>query len=167
MASFGPAPEYDLLFSIDYNDVPYENSNSPGIVIRVKNQRAKVIFRGWGGMVDIPNLYVCEADTGRLREIPIAWRPTPPAGFAITVPELEARTIDTSSIARNGYRLSEIDFAKTYGILDVVMADRFSPFPPHKVLREDNYKACLQHVAGNQVGLTVHFIGWILADKRR
>lgn len=48
MVRLGPAPKYDLLFSIDFNDIPYANPNSTGLVIdpqagieRLITERAK------------------------------------------------------------------------------------------------------------------------------
>ena len=169
IAGAGPVPKYDLLFSIDLNEVPYTDSNSKGIVVRVKNHRPEVIFTGsWGqpSSTDIPSLYLCQASSGNLEEIALqlANKPSPETNSVIDVPGLAYLTVDDSSVAPDGYSLSGLRFDKAYGILDIVMPSPFSPFPSGKQLKEDFYKTCLRQVAGHQFGLTVHFIGWVIPE---
>jgi hypothetical protein len=173
LATIGAAdPKYDLLFSIDYNDVPYSDPGSAGIIIRVKNRRASAIFSGnWqqGMSPYLPALYICEAAKGDIREIPIPFAPPltgghpipknrHPVSISINVPELQSLTIDSSHTAPNGYTLSEINFNKTYNYSTLV--DAF-PYPFGAVLKNDAYKRCLLQIGNRSVGLTVHFIGWL------
>ena len=174
-------PRYDLLFSIDYNDLPYASSDSPGIVIRVENQKAKAIFMGkWqaGSGPDKPHLYICEVAMGTVREIPVsfelplnAWRPRTvnrhPVKTLINVPELDSLTIDDSSTAPNSYvlrgwhgnSLTGLKFDEAYAYINLVNE---WPIPNAVQLKEDIYEMCLKQVGNDSVGLTVHFIGWVI-----
>ena len=164
-----PAPTYDLLFSIDYNEKPYSDPGSTGIVIRVTHHQPKVIFTGsWRepSFIDIPSLYLCEAASGDLKEIrlQLARQPLPENGTnsVIDVRQLSSLTVDDSSIAPDSYSLSGVDFNKPYPVLGLVMG-----FPmPIPVLKPDTYEKCLKRVAGHQVGLTVHFIGWMILQRQ-
>ena len=54
-------PQYDLLFSTDYNGSPYAALSTFGLVVRVQNQKARVIFTGkWneGYAWDRPSIYI-------------------------------------------------------------------------------------------------------------
>lgn len=156
MVSLRPAPKYDLLFSIDFNEVPYANSNSTGMVIRVNNHIANAILTGKTSKYledDVPDVYVCQAVDGKLRKIHIpSWIPANKrqpgevkyrsgSPLAIHAPELESLMIDTSDTAPDGYSLSfsRIDFNRPYPVLDLVMG-----FPaPIPILKPDAYEKCL------------------------
>jgi hypothetical protein len=176
-----PLPRYDLLFSVDSNDVPYSDPKSTGIVIRGMNHKARVIFTGkWQAFVGAtkPEVYICKAATGTLRGIHIAIRihnfPNLPddvdfdnsmLGHPVFIRalELERLTIDDSSTAPNGYSLSDVDFTKAYPVLDLV-EEGTPPFFKSR-LKNDAYKKCLKQVATSIDGVTVHLIGWIISQQ--
>jgi hypothetical protein len=174
------SPKYDLIFSVDFNEVPYSNPKSTGVVIRVRHCKADVIITGKTQQYledDKPDVYVCEVASGKLRKIRIPiqvpgyallpgdveyWKYWGRPAVPIYVPGLESVTIDNSNTAPNGYTLSGLTFDKTYQVLDVVLPFPYISFPFGKALKEDVYKKCLEQVASHQSGLTVHFIGWVI-----
>lgn len=140
-------------------------------MIRVIKRQPRVIFTGsWGepSFVDFPDLYLCQAASGKVKEIPLELLKQPSlknengTASVIEVQQLASLTVDDSSIAPDGYSLSGLSFAKTYRILDIVMPSPFSPFQHGQQLKQDSYKTCLRQGAGGQFGLTVHFIGWVV-----
>jgi hypothetical protein len=173
-----PRPKYDLLFFIDLNGTPYSDPASPGIVIRVANHKANVTLTGhpMDMATDTPNLFVCEAETGELREIKIilpdklakqAGKPP----VSITTPELESLMMDDSSISTDGYSLSDVNFNKVYDVTSEIVnpSPRFGTFDfarlfPLNGLRNDTYKACLKQVAGSS-DPDVHFIKQVLKNS--
>ena len=177
-------PQYDLLFSVDYNDMSYSDPNSLGVVIHVNGGKPSATFAGrWqpGSGSDVPSVYICEAATGNARELPIAFDGPLSKGLslstnrmvqtAINVPELDLLRIDNSSSAPNGYALhglngyafSHLEFDNAYMYINLV--DSW-PIPHLTQLGNDTYKICLQQVGNNSIGLTVHFIGWVIPQAR-
>jgi hypothetical protein len=173
-----PRPRYDLLFSIDLNAMPYSDPASTGIIVRVMNHKANVMFTGHPRDIatDTPNLFVCKAETGELHEIKIVLphdiaKHAGLAPVAITTPELESLMIEDSTVAPDGYSISGVTFNKAYA----VTSELVNPFPrfgafdfagvfPLNGLRNDTYKACLKQVAGSS-DPDVHFIGWVIPQR--
>lgn len=159
-------PHYDLMFAVDANNIPYSAPESPGFVIRIRDHKARVIFAGqWSGFLgpDIPQIYVCEAASGRLREIHIPihlpWQPRR-EGFPepINVPDLDSLAINESNVAPDGYSLSGVaDFNIAYDIVSLV----HEPTWRDGTQSDNIYKQCLEKVQGHG-GLTAHFIGWLI-----
>jgi len=144
-------PHYDLMFAVDANNIPYSAPESPGFVIRIRDHKARVIFAGqWSGFLgpDIPQIYVCEAASGRLREIHIP----------IHLPYLDSLAINESNVAPDGYSLSGVaDFNIAYDIVSLV----HEPTWRDGTQSDNIYKQCLEKVQGHG-GLTAHFIGWLI-----
>jgi hypothetical protein len=106
-------PQYDVLYATDYYN--YQE----GVQISVVDRKVQVNYRGLVQGGQIPRLWRYYAKTGAVQEIAIVLPPSLTSSGAksvepgdyltttpIDVPDLEGLTVDSSSIAPDGYEFS-------------------------------------------------------------
>ena len=106
-------PQYDVIYATEYYNYPN------GVLISVVNQKVQVIYQGSSAGYQRPRLWRYNPKTGSVKEIAIMLPPglappgqspaTPEAAAKITpidVPDLAELTIDSSSVAPDGYEFS-------------------------------------------------------------
>lgn len=103
-------PEHDVLFATEYY------GNPEGLQIAVVDRKVQVNYRGVAQGAQMPRLWRYNSNTGAIQEIAIilppsltAYRnkPLEPEDYLVTtpidVPDLAGLTVDSSSIAPDGY----------------------------------------------------------------
>ncbi len=106
-------PQYDVLYATEYNNYPN------GVQISVVDHKIQVIYQGSSAGYQKPRLWRFNPKTGGVQEIPIMLPPglappgqrpaAPEAASTVTpidVPDLEGMTVDSSSVAPDGYEFS-------------------------------------------------------------
>ncbi len=162
-----PPPQYAVVFATNYSQ------GNRSINIRVENGKASVTAIGENGYYNMPRLYVFTPATGRLREIHITLPPELAAArpccnntgkdtgkiTPIRVPELEALTLDNSSVAPDGYEFSGYE-----GYSRGIMSGLFFGGSYHNdaVLKKGHYKMHLPQTEGQYYGAPPYFIGWVV-----
>jgi hypothetical protein len=102
------SPQYDVIYATEVNS--YQN----GVQISVVDRKVQVLFQGNSASHQKPRLWRYSAKTGGVQEIffmlPPGKRPATPEDAAIVtqveVPDLVALTIESSSVAPDGYEFS-------------------------------------------------------------
>lgn len=161
-------PQYDVLYATEYYTYPN------GVQISVVNQKIQVIYQGSAQGYQKPRLWRYSPKTGAVREIAIMLPPglvppgqspvTPEAAAKITpieVPDLAALTINTSSVAPDGYEFS----AGQYGYSGDVFTGLFysSRYRNEAVLTKKGRSIRLPNSANMYYGNNTHFIGWVVS----
>lgn len=106
-------PQHDLLYATEYYN--YQE----GVQISVVDQKVQAIYRGVVQGGQIPRLWRYHSKTGAVQEIALVLPPSltssgarsvEPGEYPITtsidIPDLEGLTVDSSSIAPDGYEFS-------------------------------------------------------------
>ena len=106
-------PQHDVLYATDYRN------DQPGVQISVVNQKVQVSYRGVVQGVQMPRLWRYYSKSGAVQEIAILLPPDIASSAAksaesgdfltatpIDMPDLEALTVDSASIAPDGYEFS-------------------------------------------------------------
>jgi hypothetical protein len=106
-------PQYDVIYATEYNNYPN------GVQISVVDHKVQVVYQGSTMGYQKPRLWRYSPKSGGVKEISIMLPPglTPPGQRPITaeeaaritpieVPDLAAVTIDSSSVAPDGYEFS-------------------------------------------------------------
>lgn len=169
--AFEPKPKFDLLFSVDRNGLSYSDPGRP-IVIRLIGQKAKVVLtaqpiKDWG--TDVPQLFICQAANGELRELTITLPDAQRMGefpVPISIPELEAPTIENTRVAPDGYSPAGFEVGQTYAITSELMDASYYglsdiPFAISTELSKDPFTHCLKQLKSSTDPI-VHFIGWVI-----
>ncbi len=164
-------PQYDVLFATDY----YNYNVASGVQISVVDRKVRVVYRGGAPGYQSPRLWRYSAKTGALKEIAIPLPPglvpagpgavTPEAAARITpidVPEVADLTVDSSSIAPDGYEFSA--GPGDYG-RDILTGLFFSShYRDEAVLKKDGRSVRLPRAGnGYYYGNFARFIGWVVA----
>jgi hypothetical protein len=161
-------PQYDVLYATDY----YNNPN--GLQISVVNQKVQVIYQGSSISYQKPRLWRYSPKTGAVKEIalmlppglaPPGQRPVTPEEVAkitqIDVPDLAGRTIDSSSVAPDGYEFS----AGPNGYSGDVFTGLFysSRYGREAVLTKKGRSIRLPNAGNMYYSNYTHFIGWVVS----
>lgn len=162
-------PQFDVLYSTNYN---YNYPN--GVQISVVNQRVQVNYLGNSQAYQNPRLWRYNVKTGAVREITImlpaglapAGQVTTPAETplqvtAIDVPDLAEATIDTSSIAPDGYQFSSGSDAYSRRVFTGLFYS--SRYRNQAELTKNGRSIRLPNSNGSYYGNQTHFIGWIIS----
>ena len=163
------SPQYDVLYATEY----YNHQN--GVQISVVNQKVQVIYQSGAQNRRKPRVWRYNPKTGAVKEIafvlppgltPPGKRPATPEDVSkttlIDVPDLEGLTIDSSSIAPDGYEFS-------------VGADRYSRnvfgglfyssrYRHEAVLTKSGRSVRLSNAVGQYYRGNTHFIGWVVSS---
>jgi len=162
-------PQFDVLYSTNYN------YNYPtGIQISVVNQRVQVNYLGSSQAYQNPRFWRYNAKTGAVRELaimlPVGLAPagqvtapaeTPLKVTAIDVPDLADVTIDTSSIAPDGYQFSSGGDASSRRVFTGLF---YSSYERNQAeLTKNGRSIRLPNSDGSYYGNQTHFIGWVVS----
>jgi hypothetical protein len=163
----GP-PQYDVLYATEYNSYPN------GVQFSVVNQKAQIVYQGSSVGYQKPRLWRYNPKTGGVKEIafmlppdlaPLGQKPTTPEEAAritpIEVPDLAALTIDSSSIAPDGYEFS----AGTNGYSGDVFTGMFysSRYRNEAVLTKKGRNIRLPNAGNPYYSNNTRFIGWVVS----
>jgi hypothetical protein len=161
-------PRYDVLYVTDY----YNNQN--GVQISVVNQKIQVVYQGNTQGYQQPRLWRYSPKTGAVKEIGLMLPPglTPPGQkpatpeeatkiTTIEVPDLAGVTIDSSSIAPDGYEFS----AGANGYAGDVFTGLFyaSRYRNEAVLTKKGRSIRLPNAGNAYYSNYTRFIGWVVA----
>ncbi len=161
-------PQYDVLYATEYYNYPN------GVQITVVNQKAQVIYQGSSAGYQRPRLWRYSPKTRAVKEIGIMLPPglappgqspaTPEAAAKITpieVPDLAGLTIDSSSVAPDGYEFS----AGQNGYSGDVFTGLFysSRYRNEAVLTKKGRSIRLPNAANMYYGNNTHFVGWVVS----
>ena len=160
-------PKYDVLYATQYYNHQY------GVQISVVNKKAQVVYQGNVHNNQKPRIWRYNPQTGAVREIsyllpPGLSRPgTKTANpdqksstTVINVADLKALTIDTSSIAPDGYEFNVGDYysRNVFGGLF-----HSSSYRHEAVLTKDGRSIRLPKLVGRYYSRNTHFIGWVVS----
>jgi hypothetical protein len=161
-------PQYDVLYATEY-------FNSPnGVQISVVGRKVQVIYQGSSIVNQKPRLWRYSPKTGAVKEIgimlppglaPPRQSPAPPEAAEkitpIDVPDVAGLTVDSSSIAPDGYEFS----AGRNGYSGDIFTGLFysSRYRNEAVLTKDGRSLRLPNADGrNYYGHYTRFIGWVV-----
>jgi ABC-type dipeptide/oligopeptide/nickel transport system permease subunit len=160
-------PQYDVLYATGYNNYPN------GVQISVVNRKVRVVYQGSSVGYQRPHLWRYSPKTGGVQEIPIMLPPglappgqrpaTPGAAAKITqidVPDLDGLTIDSSSVAPDGYRFS----TGTNGYSGDVFTGLFygARYNREAVLTKQGRSIRLPNSGNRYYSNNTRFIGWVV-----
>lgn len=160
-------PQFDVIYATDY----YNNAN--GVQIAVVNQKIQAVYQGGVQGYQKPRLWRYNPKTGAVKEIsimlPLGLLPpgqkasTPEEAKMITpieIPDLVGVTIDSSSIAPDGYEFS----AGPNGYSGDVFTGLFnsSRYRNEAVLTKKGRSIRLPNANNRSYSYYTHFIGWVV-----
>lgn len=164
-------PQYDVLYATNYHH--YGNS-AHGIQIAVVNKRAQVNYLGSVQAYQNPQLWRYSPKTGAVKEIaillPAGLMPAdqapanagkPLAVTPIDVPDLAGVTVDSSSLAPDGYQFSTA--ADAYSGRAFTGLFYSSRYRNQAELVKDGRSIRLPNTDGTYYGNSVRFIGWVVS----
>lgn len=161
-------PQYDVLYATEFYNYPN------GVQVSVVNQKAQVVYLGSSQGYQKPRVWRYSPKTGAVREIAILLPPgLAPAGQSpatpqdvskvtpIEVPDLAALTIDSSSVAPDGYAFS----AGANGYSGDVFSGLFygSHYRNEAVLTKKGRSIRLPNAGNSYYSNNTHFIGWVVS----
>lgn len=161
-------PQYDVLYATEYNNYPN------GVQISVVNQKAQIVYQGSSVGYQKPRLWRYSPKTGGVREIafmlppdllPRGQKPATPEEAAritpIDVPDLAGLTVDSSSIAPDGYEFS----AGINGYSGDVFIGLFysSRYRNGAVLTKKGRSIRLPNAGNAYYSNNTRFIGWVVS----
>ena len=167
-ALFVDPPRYDVLYASDYY-----NPNA-GVQISVVNNKVQVVYQGASQGHQKPRLWRYSPATGAVREIAIMLppdltppgqrNPTPEEAAKITlieVPDVAGLTVDSSSIAPDGYEFST--GGNGYGgdvFTGLFYASRYRS---EAVLTKKGRSIRLPREGDRYYGYNTRFVGWVVS----
>lgn len=161
-------PQYDVLYATEYNNYPN------GVQISVVNQKAQIVYQGSSVVYQKPRLWRYSPKTGGVKEIglmlppdltPSGQKPATPEEAAritlIDVPDLAALSIDSSSVAPDGYEFS----AGPNGTSGDVFTGLFysSRYRNGAVLTKNGRSIRLPNAGNAYYSNNTRFIGWVVS----
>ena len=160
-------PQYEVLYATEYYNY------GSGVQISVIDRKVKVIYQGSYQGAQRPRIWRFNPDTGAVKEIafvlPPGLAPPPPGGATpealsqitpIEVPDLEGLTIDSSSIAPDGYAFNT---GQNNYSGDVFTGLFYSArYRNETVITKKGRSIRLPNFDGNYYGYNTHFIGWVI-----
>ena len=162
------SPQYDVIYATEYNNYPN------GVQISVVDRKVQVVYQGNSVGYQKPRLWRYSPKTGGVREIsimlppglaPPGQRSASPAEAAIItpidVPDLAALTVDSSSVAPDGYEFS----TGTNGYSGDVFSGLFysSRYRNEAVLTKKGRSIRLPNAANMYYSNNTRFIGWVVS----
>ena len=160
-------PKYDVLYATQYYN--YQN----GVQISVINKKVQVVYQGNVDNNQKPRIWRYNPQTGAVREISFLLPPglsrrgtknaNPDQKSKITVidvVDLKGLTIDSSSIAPDGYEfnLGNHSSRNVFGGLF-----HSSSYRHDAVLTKDGRNVRLPKLVGRYYNRNTHFIGWVVS----
>ncbi|HEX5046360.1 MAG TPA: hypothetical protein VFX89_04505 [Gammaproteobacteria bacterium] len=161
-------PQYDVLYATGY----YNAGN--GVQISVVDRKVQVVYQGAVLGYPSPRLWRYHAKTGAVQEIGIATPPglLPPGQVPngaeaaskltpIEVPDLANLTVDSSSIAPDGYEFRAADTGYSRDIFTGFFG--YSRYRNEAVLSKNGRSVRLPSADATYYGNNARFIGWVVA----
>ena len=161
-------PQYDVLYATEY----YNQQNA--VQISVVNKKVQVIYQD-GRQANLkPHLWRYYPKTGAVQEITIILPPrlaqadnkiqAPEKAsetILVNVTELENLSVDSSSIAPDGYEFSVEGGLNSGGLFSGLF---YSPYAYRNetVLTKKGRRIRLPHLVGQYYDNNIHFIGWVV-----
>lgn len=160
-------PQYDVLYATEYNNYPN------GVQISVVNRKIQVVYQGNSAGYQRPRLWRYSPKTGGVQEIPImlpagltppGQRPAAPDVAtritAIDVPDLDGLTIDSSSVAPDGYRFSAGDNGYSGDVFTGLFYG--ARYNRQAVLTKQGRSIRLPNSGNMYYSNNTRFIGWVV-----
>jgi hypothetical protein len=159
---------YDVLYATEYYSYP-----GNGLQISVVDRKVQVVYQGNASGYQKPRVWRYSPVTGAVKEIPVMLPPglappgqkpaTPAEATIITpidVPDLAALTVDSSSIAPDGYEFR----AGANGYSGDVFTGLFysSRYRNEAVLTKQGRSFRLPNAGNVYYSNNTHFIGWVV-----
>lgn len=162
------SPQYNVLYATQYDN--YRN----GVQISVVDQKVQVIYQGNVQSNRQPRLWRYDPKTGAVKEIvivlppglaPTREKPATPGDVLktalIDVPDLEELTIDSSSIAPDGYEFSTgKDRYSNDPLFGLFYSSRYRY---EAVLTKNGRSIRLPNTVERYYNGNTHFIGWVVS----
>lgn len=162
-------PQHDVVYATDYYN--YQN----GVQISVVNQKVQVVYQGNVLNNQKPRIWRYDPKTGAVREIAYLLpsglslpgkQPVDPKEASkttlIDVPDLQGVTIDSSSIAPDGYEFSVGVDRYSNNIFGGLFYS--SRYRHEAVLTKKGRSIRLPNVAAQYYRGTTRFIGWVVSS---
>lgn len=162
-------PQYDVLYATDY----FGSQN--GVQISVVGEKVQVVYQGTLMPNNVPKLWRYNSQTGAVREISFILpsgliRPRTTSDYAeavskttvIDVPDLEKVTVDSSSIAPDGYEFSVGRDRYSGNVFDGLFYS--SRYRNEAVLTKNGRQIRLPYSDGRYYNYNTHFIGWVISQ---
>ena len=162
------SPQYDVLYATEYYN--YQN----GVQISVVNQKVQVIYQGSVQNRQKPHIWRYDPKTGAVKEIAFVLppgltlpgkKPATPDEVSkttlIDVPDLKGLTIDSSSIASDGYEFSVGSDRYSRNVFGGLFYS--SRYRHEAVLTKSGRSIRLPNAVGQYYRGNTHFIGWVVS----
>lgn len=162
------SPQYDVLYATQYYNYQH------GVQISVVNQKAQVIYQGSVRNSQKPRIWRYDPETGAVKEISFLLppgltlrgrKPATPEEVSkttlIDVPDLEGLTIDSSSIAPDGYEFSVGSGRYSRNLFGLFYSSRYRR---EAVLTKSGRSIRLPNAVGRYYRGNTHFIGWVVSS---
>lgn len=153
-------PQYELLYATG-------TYNYPNVVqITVVEQKVRVIYQGAAYGNERPRLWRYNPQTGGVQEIAIILPPSPvsssqtPTTTVIDVPDLVGLTIDSSSVAPDGYEFRVADNRYSHNVFGGLFYSR--RYNREAVLTKSGRSIRLPNSNDRYYSRDTQFVGWIL-----
>jgi hypothetical protein len=161
-------PRYDVLYATEYYNYP-----GSGLQISVVDRKVQVVYQGGSPGYQKPRVWRYSPKDGAVREVafilpaglaPTGQRPVTPAEAAIVtpinVPDLAGLTVESSSVAPDGYEFS----AGVNGYSGDVFTGMLysSRYRNEAVLTKKGRSVRLPNAGNMYYGNNTHFIGWVV-----
>jgi len=153
-------PQYDLLYATG-------TYNFPNVVqINVVDKKVQVIYQGSAYGNERPRLWRYNPQTGGVQEIAIILPPNPtsssqaPTTTVIDVPDLVGLTVDSSSVAPDGYEFRVADARYSRNIFSGLFYSR--GYNRQAVLTKNGRTIRLPNSNDRYYNRDTHFVGWVL-----
>jgi hypothetical protein len=162
-------PRYDVLYATEYENYP-----GSGLQVSVVEGKVRVVYQGNTQGYRKPRVWRYSPANGGVKEIPVllpaglappGTRPavpeTPAVVTPIEVPELAGLTVDSSSVAPDGY---EFNVGRN-GYSGDVFTGLFYPsrYRSEAVLTKQGRSFRLPNMGNVYYSNNTHFIGWVVA----
>ena len=158
-------PQYEVLYATGINNYPNV------IQIAVVEKKVQVIYQGTTYGNERPRLWLYNPESGGVQEIPIILPPSPsrngpnensqpPQSTVIDVPDLANLTIDSSSVAPDGYEFRGSNYRYSRNIFGGLFGSR--RYNHEAVLSKNGRNIQLPNSNDRYYNRNSQFVGWVL-----
>ncbi len=163
-------PQYEVLYATGMNNYPNV------LQIAVVEQRVKVIYQGTAyGNQQRPRLWRFNPQSGGVQEIAIILPPSPtPASYTsgtpadvphpveLEIPDLESLTVNSSSVAPDGYEFATADGRSSRNVFGGLFYS--SRYNHDAVLTKSGRSVRLPNTAERYYNRNTQFVGWVVPE---
>lgn len=169
---FVDPPKYNLIFSINSPDYSRNPRLNGQLLINVENKKLRARFlvnkKKEATYFNLTHLYLFEAATGNIHEIPIN---LPPSNInsdrELPIPETENFTIETNTIAPDGYEYRAPSYESGGLMGELIVGGRHSRTPS---IAKGSYTIKIPPTGQGSYysyGYDLHFIGWVIPGEKK